>query len=128
MTSKLEETFGLPASDDPMLQELEARYNFTDNPDLCEIASLALQAYKEQMLDIANFDPKFRARNIEVAQTFLVLAKDALAKDEDLKLKAEKQNQDRLKKDKDDIGDRPNEGETFDREKFINELNAAGKK
>jgi len=123
MTSKLEDTFGLPASDDPMLKELEERYNFTDNPDLNEVAQLALKAYKEQMLDIANFDAKYRARNIEVAQTFLALAKDALAKDEDLRLKEEKQNQiktpkeDSNKKDDDEDEDKP-----FDRDEFLVEL------
>ena len=123
MSSKLEETFGLPASDDPMLKELEERYNFSDNPNLCEVAKLALKAYKEQMLDVANFDPKYRARNIEVAQSFLVLAKDALAKDEDLRLKEEKQNE--SKKDDDDT---PKDDKPFDRDEFLVELKKAGEK
>jgi len=116
--SKLEDTFGLPASDDPMLKELEERYNFSDNPNLNEVAQLALKAYKEQMLDIANFDAKYRARNIEVAQTFLVLAKDALAKDEDLRLKEEKQNQ---SKTPEDTG-KKTEDKPFDRDEFLVEL------
>lgn len=122
MTSKLEETFGLNASDDPLLKELEERYNFSENPNLNEVAQLALKAYKEQMLDVSNFDPKYRARNIEVAQSFLVLAKDALAKDEDLRLKEEKQNQSK----KDD--ETPKDDETFDRDEFLVELKKVSKK
>lgn len=122
MTKKLEETFGLPSSNDPMLEELEKRYNFSENPDLPEVAQLALKAYKEMMLDISNFESKYRARNIEVAQTFLVLAKDALAKDEDLILKREKQDQINSKKEKPDEEEKP-----FDRDDFIKKLQSAGK-
>jgi len=124
MSSKLEDTFGLNASDDPLLKELEERYNFSENPNLNEVAQLALKAYKEQMLDVSNFDPKYRARNIEVAQTFLLLAKDALAKEEDLRLKEEKQNEG--KKDSDD--ESKDKKETFDRDEFLVELKNAGKK
>lgn len=119
MTEKLEETFGLSSSEESMIKELEERYDCTTDPDLKEIAQLALKAYKEQMLDTSNFEPKYRARNLEVAQTFLALAKDALAKDEDLRLKAEKQDQSK-KPEK----DKPEEG--FDRDEFLNELKKAG--
>lgn len=119
--SKLETTFDLSPSDDPLLEELNKRYNFTDNPNLSEVAQLALKAYKEQMLDVANFDPKYRARNIEVAQTFLALAKDALAKEEDLRLKEEKQNADTKPK-----GEVEPESDTFDRDEFLVKLKKAG--
>ena len=120
MTDKLEETFGLSPSEESMIKELEERYNYSTDPDLKEIAQLALKAYKEQMFDTSNFEPKYRARNLEVAQTFLALAKDALAKDEDLRLKAEKQNQ-----SKNPDKETPEAG--FDRDEFLNELKKAGK-
>lgn len=123
MTTKLEETFGLPKEESEMIAELEKRYNCSTDPNLKEIAQLALKAYKEQMLDTSNFEPKYRARNLEVAQTFLALAKDALAKDEDLRLKAEKQDQTK-KPEK----DKPVEGETMNRDDFLKQVEQAGNK
>ena len=91
MTKGLTKTFNLEESDDPMLHELEALYSFSDNPDLDEISLLALNAYKSQMMDIMNVEPKYRSKLLEVAQSYLNLAKDALAKNEDLRIKANKQ-------------------------------------
>jgi len=91
--SKLEKTFDLPGTEEELLAELEDKYRFSDNPDLDEISKLALTAYKDQMLDVMNTEPKFRARLLEVAQQYLCLAKDAIAKNEDLRLKEEKQDQ-----------------------------------
>ena len=84
---KLEETFNLPSSEEELMKELEDKYSFTSNPDLNEVAKLALTAYKEQMLDIMHFEPKYRSRALEVAQQYLNLAKDALAKDQDIMIK-----------------------------------------
>lgn len=120
MTRKLEETFNLPAENSEMLAELEARYDSSDDPDLKEVARMALDAYKEIMLDVMNYDVKYKARQAEVAQTFLNLAKDALAKDRDLNLKEEKQND--SKKDDD-----PEAEQTFDRDQFLVELNKKSK-
>lgn len=121
MTKKLEETFNLEPSEE--FAELEARYQASDNPDLKEVARMALDAYAELMKDVSNFEAKYRARNVEVAQTFLNLAKDALAKDIDLRLKEEKQNQ-----TKEPTGEETPDGETFDRDAFLVDLKAAGKK
>jgi len=121
MTKKLIQTFDLPKDSSEMIAELENRYNHSEDPDLKEIARMALDAYKEQMLDTSNFEPKYRARNFEVAQTFLNLAKDALAKDTDLRLKEEKQNQSKS-------DDTPKPEESFDRDEFLVELKNVCKK
>jgi hypothetical protein len=93
MSSRLHETFDLPKSEDEFLAELEEKYNFSDNPDLDEVAKLSLTAYKDQMLDIQHIEVKYRSRALEVAQQYLNLAKDAIAKNQDIRLKEEKQNQ-----------------------------------
>lgn len=122
MTKKLEQTFNLPTENSDILAELEARYSASDDPDLKEVARLALDAYKEIMIDIVNYDVKYKARQAEVAQTFLNLAKDALAKNIDLNLKEQKLNQG--KKEEED----PDKENTFDRDKFLVELQRVGKK
>lgn len=88
--SKLEETLELPATDSELIRELEEKFKFSDDPDLKEIAKLALESYKSQMMDIMNFEPKYRSRALEVANQYLNLAKDALAKNEDLDIKRDK--------------------------------------
>ena len=121
--TKLERTFDLPKSEDEILAELEEKYNFSDNPNLSEIVKLALTAYKDQMADVINTEPKFRARLLEVAQQYLNLAKDAIAKDQDLRLKEEKQNQDKKG------GDEPEgEEEVVDRNELLLELVEGGRK
>lgn len=124
MSDKLTETFNLPESDQELYTELKQRYQASEDPDLKEVAKMALDAYAEMMVDISNFEPKYRARNIEVAQSFLVLAKDALAKEEDLRLREEKQNEGKKDKDEESAKDE----EVFDRDEFLIELKQAGKK
>lgn len=114
--SKLEETLDLPASEAELIQELEEKYEFSSDPDLKEIAKLGLTAYKEQMMDIMHMEPKYRSRALEVAQQYLNLAKDALAKDEDIRLKDEKQNQGK----KDDDHEEPEE--KLDRNEILMEI------
>lgn len=116
--SKLEETLDLPPSEAQLVEELEKKYEFSSDPDLKEIAKLGLTAYKEQMLDIMNMEPKYRSRALEVAQQYLNLAKDALAKDEDIRLKQEKQDQ-----GKKDTKDEDEEKETLDRNEVLMEIN-----
>ena len=108
--NKLEETLDLPVSDDDLLKELEERYKYSDDPDLKEVAMLALEAYKSQMIDSMNFEPKYRSRALEVARQYLDIAKDALSKKEDYEIKREK-NAPKGKDDENDneepkIGDR----------------------
>lgn len=121
MTDKLRDTFNLPKNQEELVAELEKKYQFSEDPDLKEIAKLALEAYKEQMLDICNFEPKYRARSLEVANQFLNLAKDALAKDENARLQREK-----LKKSKEgeegETGEDGDGDEVFDRDTFMLEL------
>ena len=123
MTDKLNETFNLPESQEELVADLRKRYERSEDPDLKEIAKLSLDAYAEQMVDIKNFEPKYRARSLEVAQQYLNLAKDALAKDEDLRLKREKQEADKKKKATDgEEEDGDGEEEVFDREDFMLQL------
>jgi len=75
-----------------------------ENPTLSDIARLALEAYRDQMGDSLHIEPKYRARNLEVSEKYLNLAKEAIHKKEELKLKQEKQ--DGTDKDK----DKPAEG------------------
>jgi hypothetical protein len=79
------------------------------NPKLEDIANIALKAYKSHMCDIQHMEPKYRARNLEVAQLYLSIAKDSLSKKEEIKIKDGKLNLDKLKngknKDNDDDKD-----------------------
>jgi len=91
MTDKkhpLEEAFDLP-EDDEFKDEI-FRLDIPENPSLDDIAKLALEAYASHMADVSHMEPKFRARNLEVAQLFLNLAKDALSKKEDVRIRDEK--------------------------------------
>ena len=89
MTKKLIETFNLPETEEELLKELEEKFKFSSNPDLNEIAKIALTAYKDQMLDVMHFDPKYRSRALEVANQFLTIAKDAISKQEEIEIKKE---------------------------------------
>ena len=118
--TKLEKTFNLPKSETELLDQLEEMFNFSSNPTLNEVAKMALEAYKQQMMDIMHFEPKYRSRALEVAAQYLSLAKDSLSKEEDLRLKEEKQNQ---SKNEGDDGD----GETIDRNEILLELDGIRK-
>jgi hypothetical protein len=122
MTDKLRETFSLPKDEEELIAELEKRYEFSEDPDLKEIAKLALTAYKEQMMDVQNFEPKYRARSLEVANQYLNLAKDALAKDENLRIQREKAQNANKPKGEQLNEDEVLEEEVFDRDEFMLEL------
>ena len=112
--SQLEKTFDLPQSEDELMKELEEKYKFSSNPDLSEIVKLALTAYKDQMLDIMHLEAKYRARSLEVANQYLSLAKDALAKDEDIKMKKRKEEG-----KGEDNPEEEGDGVTVDRNEFM---------
>ncbi len=76
-----------------------------ENPTLEDIANIALKAYKSHMCDIQNMEPKYRARNLEVAQLYLSIAKDSLSKKEEIKIKGDKLVFDKKKHDNKDGGD-----------------------
>ena len=118
----LEQTFNLPASEDELMKELEEKYKFSSNPDLNEIAKLALTAYKDQMMDIMSLEPKYRSRALEVANQYLNLAKDALAKDQDHLIKKGK-----LPKDEGE-GEEEGADEVVDRNDFMLRLVEDNKK
>jgi hypothetical protein len=98
----LEKTFNLPTQED--IEELENRLEIElpDDAGLKDIAKLALDAYKNQLQEIHRIEPKYRARAFEVAQMYLDVAKDALGKEADVKLKKEKMDIDAGKNDKPD--------------------------
>jgi len=91
----LEKVFDLP--DDDELKDELFKLDIPDDPSLDDIAKLALKAYADHMGDISHMEPKFRARNLEVAQLFLKLAQDALGKKEDIRHKDEKLDFDKNK-------------------------------
>ena len=76
--TKLEKTFNLPKSETELLDQLEEMFNFSSNPTLNEVAKMALEAYKQQMMDIMHFEPKYRSRALEVAAQYLSLANQSL--------------------------------------------------
>lgn len=125
--SPLEKTFNLPASEDELLKELEEKYSFSSNPDLNEVAKLALTAYKEQMLDIMALEPKYRSRALEVANQYLNLAKDAMAKDEDIQLKKRKEARENKEEGDEELSEEGN-GATVDRNEFMLRLIEKNKK
>lgn len=96
----LDTFFGIPPRDNddeysPSVYEIL----ISENPDLDEVTKLALQAYKEQMENVQHVEPKYRQRYLEVAQQYLNLAMQSLAKNEEIKLKKEKQDADLKKKE-----------------------------
>ena len=69
-----------------------------NDPRLDDITRLALQAYKDAMMDLPNIEPRFRSRHQEVTQQYLNIAKDAMAKRIDLDLKSRKLDMEEDKK------------------------------
>ena len=88
MSDKLKETFNMNDEGDDYLDEL-MNIEIPDDAELDDISRLALEAYREQMINLQHIDERFRARNLEICQQFLNLAKDAIAKNQELKLKRE---------------------------------------
>lgn len=89
MTDALDKTFDLPPEVESMEQSIK-EIDIPENPELKDIAAIALDAYKDMMATMRNMDPKYRNRLLEVAQSYLETAKDAIARAEDLKQKREK--------------------------------------
>lgn len=89
--SPIEDSLGIDPSDEyDEFADLLLKIEIPDDPELKDIIKLALEGYKTQMEDIQHIEPKFRARSLEVAKMYLDLAKDAITKNADLKLKFEK--------------------------------------
>lgn len=97
--SPIEKTFDLPHDDE--LEELESLLliDIPDNPELKDIARIALETYKKQIELMAQIEPKYRQRYLEVANGYLNTAKEALSKIEDVRQKQEKQDFDRAVKE-----------------------------
>ena len=115
--TKIEDTLDLPVNESELMKELEEKYGFSSDPNLSEIAKLALTAYKDQMMDIMHFEPKYRSRALEVAQQYLTLAKDAISKEEDLRIKENKSKP--SEPGKEESG---SESKTFDKNEILMEL------
>jgi len=65
-------------------------FPFDDIPEyisLDDITHMALYAYKEQLKDVTQVPARYRQRALEVAQTYLNLAKDAVSKRDDNDIK-----------------------------------------
>jgi hypothetical protein len=97
--SPIENSLGVDPSDEyDEFADLLMKIEIPDDPQLEDIIKLALEGYKTQMEDIQHIEPKFRARSLEVAKMYLDLAKDAITKNADLRLKFEKLEIERSKK------------------------------
>lgn len=77
-------------------EEVEFEVDIPDDATLDDIARLSLEAYKMQIENLQFIEPKFRNRYLEVAQTYLSTARDAIKQKEDVR-----QKEDKLKFDKD---------------------------
>lgn len=73
----LEDAFDLPSSNDPFNTP---DYTVGENPDFETIINLSLQMYEQQMAILEFVEPKNRLKYIEVANSLLNTAKDAMAK------------------------------------------------
>lgn len=125
--SPLSKTFDLSSENDlETLSEFLA-VEVPDDPNLKDIAKLALEAYKEQLKIVNMIEPKYRARYLEVAKGFLDTAKESLASLEDVQIKNDKLTLDRSKafpdKDKKENSERK-----FDRKELLTELDQARRK
>ena len=119
MKSPIEESLGVDPSDEyDEFADLLLKIEIPDDPQLEDIIKLALEGYKSQMEDIQHIEPKFRARSLEVAKMYLDLAKDAITKNADLKLKFEKLELERSAKTGDN-GDFSNEIGRVSREEAL---------
>jgi len=119
----LEETFNIKPASVEVLEEQFAHLDIPENPELDDITRLALEAYRDQMKDIMCMEPKYRSRALEVAQTYLNLAKESLTKNEELTQKREKLDKD-LGKDKEGEED---EEESFSRKSLLMEIDNSRK-
>lgn len=117
---KFSETFNMNEMDEATRREIVGIINqieITEDPTLQEIAVMALESYKMQMMDIANIEPKFRSRALEVAQMFLTVAKDAVAKKNDNEFKHKK-----LDAELEDENEDENENTGSDKDAILMEL------
>lgn len=117
MTDKLKKTFDLPSE-----QDMEDTYSYLksieipEDPELKDIAMFALEAYKSQMTLIEHIEPKYRQRYMEVANQFLVTARDALSKARELD-----QKQMKIDYDQGDKKEPEKEEGTVDRKSLMRE-------
>ena len=95
-----------------------------ENPTLDDITKLALNAYKDAMGDMIHMEVKYKARNREVTQRYLEIARDALAKKEDIVLRDRKLDMDENKKGKKE----ENTGGGMKRADVLKIVKEAGKK
>jgi len=89
MTDPLDKSFGLGSSDtfeDPEPFEIV----IPDHPTLDDITKFALLTFKEHAEDAAMVDPKYRARMLEVAVSYLKIAQDSIKERDELVLKERK--------------------------------------
>jgi len=70
--------------------ENEFEVEIPEDATLDDITRLSLEAYKMQVENLQFIEPKFRNRYLEVAQTYLNLAKDSIKQNEEIKQKDEK--------------------------------------
>ena len=108
----LDKFFGIPPREDDEYGAELYEIIISENPDLDEVTMLALNAYKEQMENVQHVEPKYRQRYLEVAQQYLNLAMQSLAKNEELKQKREKLENDLGKKTGKGEVEEPNKGMT----------------
>lgn len=121
MVDQLSKTFDLPSDEDLTDAEAYIKINLPENPALRDIVTLALQAYSAQMGMAGHVEPKYRHRTLEVAQTYLQTAMDAIAKDRELMMKQEKQDRD-ANKDKDE-----SETGLLDRDTVLNDIDTVNR-
>jgi len=84
--------------------ENEFKVDIPEDATLDDITRLSLEAYKNQVENLQFIEPKFRNRYLEVAQTYLNLAKDAIKQKDELKQKDEKLDFDKEKFEGKDTG------------------------
>lgn len=100
---KLSETLNIDIPDE--LKDDLVDIEIPENATLEDIAKIALDTFKRTMQSTEFIEPKYRARNLEVSQSYLSLAKDAITSKMDHEYKTERYlNKDTEDKDKEESG------------------------
>ena len=117
---KLTSLFDLPAySSEDEHGNPQFKIEIPENATLDDITKLALTTFSDQMMDAINVEPKYRQRYLEVCQQYLHLAKDSVAKRDELKLK---QAELEYKKSKDLPSDEKTSSAGIDRMSLLEQL------
>jgi len=104
VTDKLKETFNLENEGEDEEESLP-EFPYDDIPpelSLDDIAHMAVYAYREQLKDAKNIPVKNRSRALDVAKSYLTIAKDAVQQREEQAIKKQTKRINTVEQDSDE--------------------------